>query len=72
MPKVTHIHSKNPTKDYSDVPAGLLWAIPIHECLERAEVRAKAQALHKTVVDDLAKESRRAFKLVTSNPASES
>jgi hypothetical protein len=68
MPKVSHIHSKNPTKDYSDVPAGLLWAIPIHECLEREEVKARARALQKKVVDELAEEHRRAIKLVASKP----
>jgi hypothetical protein len=32
-------------KDYEDVPDGLKWAIPIHECLERPEVKEASRRL---------------------------
>lgn len=32
-------------KQYDDVPDGLKWAIPIHECLEKPEVKARSQRL---------------------------
>ncbi len=36
--------SKN-YKDYEDVPDGLKWAIPIHECLERLEVKEASKGV---------------------------
>ncbi len=38
--------SKN-HKDYEDVPDGLKWAIPIHECLEKPEVKARSKRLEE-------------------------
>ena len=32
-------------KNYEDVPDGLKWAIPIHECLESAEVKEASRRL---------------------------
>lgn len=38
--------SKN-HKDYKDVPDGLKWAIPIHECLEKPDVKARSKRLEE-------------------------
>ncbi len=32
-------------KNYEDVPDGLNWAIPIHECLEKTEVQEASRRL---------------------------
>jgi len=31
--------------EYADVPDGLKWALPIHECLERPEVKERGKKL---------------------------
>ncbi|MEK7070823.1 MAG: hypothetical protein AAB966_03375, partial [Patescibacteria group bacterium] len=31
--------------EYTDVPAGLKWALPIHECLEKPEVKERGKKL---------------------------
>ncbi len=36
--------SKN-HKNYDDVPDGLKWAIPIHECLEKPEVKEASRRM---------------------------
>ncbi len=38
--------SKN-HKDYEDVPDGLKWAVPIHECLQRPEVVEEGKNLQE-------------------------
>lgn len=40
--------SKN-HKQYDDVPDGLKWAIPIHECLESPEVKEASRKLEEEV-----------------------
>lgn len=32
-------------KNYDDVPDGLKWAVPIHECLEKPEVKKASRRL---------------------------
>lgn len=34
-------------KNYEDVPDGLKWAIPIHECLEKPEVKERSRRLEE-------------------------
>lgn len=34
-------------KNYDDVPDGLKWAIPIHECLESPEVKEASRRLEQ-------------------------
>lgn len=34
-------------KNYEDVPDGLKWALPIHECLEKSEVKERSQRLEQ-------------------------
>lgn len=33
--------------EYGDVPDSLKWALPIHECLEKPEVKARGQKCHQ-------------------------
>jgi hypothetical protein len=50
--------SKN-YKDYEDVPDGLKWAIPIHECLEKPEVKERSRRLE----EESKKRVKKEFKL---------
>lgn len=50
--------SKN-HKVYEDVPDGLKWAIPIHECLEKPEVKARSKRLEEESKKRVAAESAR-------------
>lgn len=34
-------------KNYNNVPTGLKWAIPIHECLESPEVKQRSKQLEE-------------------------
>lgn len=49
--------SKN-HKDYEDVPDGLKWAIPIHECLEKPDVKARSKRLEDESKKRVEKEFR--------------
>ena len=33
--------------EYADMPDGLKWALPIHECLEKPEVKARGKRLRE-------------------------
>ncbi len=56
--------SKN-HKKYNDVPDGLQWAIPIHECLEKPEVKERSRRLQELAQREVEKElKRRKVKLV--------
>jgi len=50
-------------KDYEDVPDGIKWAIPIHECLEKPEVKERSRRLEE--------ESKRRVKKVIINQSIE-
>lgn len=50
--------SKNP-KNYEDVPDGLKWAIPIHECLESPEVKERSRKLEEESKARVEKEIRK-------------
>lgn len=53
--------SKN-HKDYEDVPDGLKWAIPIHECLEKPEVKERSRRLEEESKDRVEREFRKRLK----------
>ncbi len=46
-------------KDYEDVPDGLKWAIPIHECLEKPEIQESSRRLEEESKARAAKEIRK-------------
>lgn len=49
-------------KNYDDVPDSLKWAIPIHECLEKPEVKEASRRLEeesKARVEQEIKENKR-------------
>lgn len=46
-------------KDYEDVPDGLKWAIPVHECLEKPEVKERSRRLEKESKERIEKEFRK-------------
>lgn len=50
--------SKN-HKNYDDVPDGLKWAIPIHECLESPEVKERSRRLEEEAKLRVEKELRK-------------
>ena len=50
--------SKN-HKNYDDVPDGLKWAIPIHECLESPEVKERSRRLEEESKVRVEKELRK-------------
>lgn len=50
--------TKNP-KQYEDVPDGLKWAIPIHECLDSAEVKERSRRLEEEARARVDKEIRK-------------
>lgn len=50
--------SKN-HKNYGDVPDGLKWAIPIHECLESPEVKKRSRRLEEESKARVATEIRK-------------
>ena len=50
--------TKNP-KQYEDVPDGLKWAIPIHECLESPEVKERSRRLEEESKVRVSKEIRK-------------
>lgn len=55
-------------KKYNDVPDSLKWAIPIHECLEKPEVKQASRRLEeesKARVEQEIKENKRTAKLST-------
>jgi hypothetical protein len=43
-------------KNYDDVPDGLKWAIPIHECLEKPEVKEASHRLEQQSKNKIEKE----------------
>jgi hypothetical protein len=45
-------------KNYDDVPDGLKWAIPIHECLESPEVKQRSKRLEDDAKIKVEKEFR--------------
>ena len=49
--------SKN-HKNYDDVPDSLKWAIPIHECLEKPEVKEASHRLEQQSKLKIEKESK--------------
>lgn len=46
-------------KDYEEVPDGLKWAIPIHECLEKPEVKEASHRLEQESKNKIEKEFRK-------------
>ncbi|GEM_PF-5293632 len=53
-------------KNYDDVPDSLKWAIPIHECLEKPEVKEASHRLEqqsKNKIEKEIKEKERAKRL---------
>ena len=50
--------TRNSSKDYSNVPDGLKWAIPIYECLDRPEVKQASAQLAATVKQELEHEAK--------------
>lgn len=50
--------SKN-HKQYEDIPDGLKWAIPIHECLESPEVKERSRRLAEEAKARVEKEIRK-------------
>ena len=50
--------SKN-HKNYDDVPNGLKWAIPIHECLESADVKEASRKVEAKAKSKVELESRK-------------
>ncbi|MBY0316587.1 MAG: hypothetical protein K2Q26_13770 [Bdellovibrionales bacterium] len=48
--------SKN-HKKYEDVPDGLKWAIPIHECLQKSEVKEASKRADEQAKKKIRKEA---------------
>lgn len=46
-------------KNYDDVPDSLKWAIPIHECLEKSEVKEASRKLEDESKKRIEKEIRK-------------
>jgi len=55
-------------KDYEDVPDGLKWAIPIHECLEKPAVKEASRRLEAESKTRVEKEfCQKKMKIVTTS-----
>lgn len=55
-PKNLLAFTRKPQKNYKNVPEGLMWAIPIHECLEKPEVKAESKRLQAESLARITKE----------------
>ncbi len=58
MAKITHINSKLRNSDYAGIPAGIAWAVPIHECLQSEATKAKSEAIRAQSKQELSRENR--------------